>query len=276
MARKCQSKNPSQCHIHGMGGMEEKLNLSLIKALDINDVSEAVRLRSEIDNLSDNVESVEKEKASFFGRFKSYFNKANASETSTPVSNAIENETPYTGLMMDCGTCISCDPPPSNMTHFRHLSSGTCDRPIPMPISEVASKVLSRNLDFTSGRTTEQLVELHGKVSSVLEDSSKSEFENGASKAAVEVRDLLWDDFSNRNGDKDTSRGGFVSAASASDIFHALGREKELGWIEQDAPGYGHRIARNLQTESLLSSMQQLLSESPSSFARKHTRKQQD
>jgi hypothetical protein len=277
MARKCQSKNPSQCPIHGLGGKQEQLHLDLTKALAKNDISKAVELRQQLDSLSDTVESNDKEKSSFFSRLKSNFKRTPESEVDVqpvPVAPVDEKE-PYTGLLTDCGKCNSCDPPPSDLTHFRHMSNGTCDRPIPMPVSEVTRKVLSRNLAFNSGRTAEQIVELQSKVSSVLEDSSKSEYENGASKAAAEVRDMLWDDFSEKNGNKDTSKGGFASAASTTDLFHALGREKELGWITDDAPGYGHQVERNLRTDALYSSMQQLITESPSSFKRKHEAKRE-
>lgn len=50
--------------------------------------------------------------------------------------------------------------------------------------------------------------------------------EDGASKAAEAVREILWNRFS----------GGGASAAATCSLFHALGREDELGWVV----GEGH------------------------------------
>lgn len=256
-----------------MGGKQEQLQMELNKALAKNDISKSVDLRQQLDSLSDAAESKEEEKLSFFGRLKSSFKKpVSTPETASPVSKAsFKEKEAYRGLKTDCGKCQSCDPPPSDLTHFGGWSNGTCERPVPMPVSEVTERVLSRNTAFTSGRTSEQIAALQRRVSSVLEDADRSASENGASQAATEVRDMLWDDYSEMNGNKDTSKGGFASAASTSDLFYALGREKELGWIEQDAPGYGHQVERNLRTDALFSSMQQLISESPASFKRKHS-----
>lgn len=275
MARKCQSKNPTQCPIHGFGGKQEQLHIDLNKALAKNDISKAVELRQQLDSLSDVVESNDKVKSSFFGRLKSSFTKTEAETVDAFLASetVVEEEVQYTGLKTDCGTCSSCDPAPSDVTHFRHLSNGPCERPVPMQATEVTQRVLSRNYAFTFGRTDEQTAALQSRVASVLEDAEKSSFENGASKAATEIRDILWDDFSEKNGDKDTSKGGFASAASTSDLFYAMGREKELGWIEQDAPGYGHQVERNLRSDALFSSMQQLSSESSSSFKKKEAAK---
>lgn len=271
MARKCQSKNPTQCPIHGFGGKQEQLHMDLNKALAKNDISKAVELRQQLDSLSDGVESEEKGKGSFFGRLKFSFTKTetNTADISRKTASHVEEKQEYTGLKTDCGTCSSCDPAPSDITHFRHLSSGPCERPVPMSVSEVTRKVLSGNTAFNSGRTSEEMAILQSRVTSLLEDSTKSSIDNGASKAAEEVRDILWDDFSEKNENKDTSRGGFASAASTSDLFYALGREKELGWIEQDAPGYGHQVERNLRSDALFSSMQQMSSESSASFRKR-------
>jgi hypothetical protein len=96
--------------------------------------------------------------------------------------------------------------------------------------------------------------------------------DSDASRGAEEIRNVIWHKLYAEGGSKRTSvsQTGFTSAAITSDLFYALGREKELGWIEQDAPGYGHQVERNLRTDALFSSMQQLASESPASFKRKH------
>lgn len=279
MARKCQSKNPAQCPIHGLGGKHEQLLMDLNRALVKNDISKAVELRQQIDALTDVVESKDKEKSSFFGRLKSSFTKANADsvDTSRNSETTVEEGAQYTGLKTDCGTCSSCDPAPSDVTHFRHLSNGPCMRPVPMPVSEVAHKVLSKNFSYIAGTTSEQKEEIHNRVTAILEEPFNRQpwLGSDASRGAEEIRETIWNELYVKSGSKSTSvsQTGFTSAAITSDLFYALGREKELGWIEQDAPGYGHQIERDLRTESLFSSMQKVMSESSSSFAKREAAK---
>lgn len=270
MARKCQSKNPSQCKIHGMGGKEEQLNLALAKAMDQQDFSKAVELRKQIDSLidTDTAKAMEEEKQSFFSKLTSRFKK----EDSEPVP--VGTGEPYKGLVKDCGKCASCNPS-SDITKYKHLSGGVCENPVPRSSSDVAGEILARHYDFNSPLvSSEQLAKLTGNISSILDDSSKSGTENGASKAVEEVRDLLWDDYTDKKGNKDTSRGGFISAATTTDIFYALGRENELGWVEGEAPGYHHNVDYQMRSEELFGNMQKLLSESPSSFKHKYEAKQ--
>lgn len=280
MARKCQSKNPSQCPIHGLGGKQEQLHLDLNKALAKNDISKAVELRQQLDSLSDVVESKDKDKGSFFSRLKSGFTKTSADTVDkAPALKSSVAEEPYKGLKTDCGTCSSCDPDPSEITPYRHLSNGPCQRPVPMPVSEVAHKVLSKNFSYIAGTTPAQKEEIQNRVTAILEEPFNRQpwVGSDASRGAEEIRETIWHELYAKSGSNSTSvsHTGFTSAAITSDLFYALGREKELGWIEQDAPGYGHQIERDLRTESLFSSMQQVLSESRSGHAKKEAEKRE-
>lgn len=275
MARKCQAKNPSQCSIHGLGGKKEQLLMDLNKALVKEDFSKAVALRQEIDSLSD-AETQVAEKTSFFGRLKSNLKKTEPNPANVPPADGGTDES-YKGLKTDCGTCSSCDPAPSDVTHFRHLSNGPCMSPVPMPVSEVAQRVLSKNFSYIAGTTQAQKEEIQSRVTAILEEPFNRQpwLGSNASRGAEEIRETIWNELYVKSGSKNTSvsQTGFTSAAITSDLFYALGREKELGWIEQDAPGYGHQIERDLRTESLFSSMQKVMSESSSSFAKREATK---
>jgi hypothetical protein len=146
-----------------------------------------------------------------------------------------------------------------------------------MPVSEVAHKVLSKNFSYIAGTTPEQKEEIQNRVTAILEEPFNKQpwLGSDASRGAEAIRETIWHELYVKSGSKNTSvsQTGFTSAAITSDLFYALGREKELGWIEQDAPGYGHQIERDLRSDALFSSMQQLSSESSSSFKNRESDK---
>lgn len=78
------------------------------------------------------------------------------------------------------------------------------------------------------------------KVTPVLSDASKSvkSESSNASVAAEEVYSMIWDDFSEKNGNKNTGKGGVASAKATVELFHRMNRTTELGWIESEAPGH--------------------------------------
>lgn len=274
MARKCQSKNPSQCPIHGLGGKKEQLEMEFNKALVREDISKAVTLRQEIDSLSDVETKIEK--TSFFSRLKSNLKKTESKSVNVSSADEAKHES-YKGLKTDCGTCSSCDPAPSDISPYRHLGNGPCMRPVPMPVSEVTQRVLSKNFSYIAGTTQEQKEEIKSRVTAILEEPFNRQPwpDSDASRGAEAIRETIWHELYVKSGSNSTSvsQTGFTSAAITSDLFYALGREKELGWIELDAPGYGHQIERDLRSDSLFSSMQQVLSESSSSFAKREATK---
>ena len=81
---------------------------------------------------------------------------------------------------------------------------------------------------------------LTNKVLPVLNDPSKStkSESSDASIAAEEVYGIIWDDFSEKNGNKNTGIGGRDSAKATIELFHRMNRTKELGWIEAEAPSH--------------------------------------
>lgn len=81
---------------------------------------------------------------------------------------------------------------------------------------------------------------LANKVAPVLSDPSKSakSESSDASIAAEEVYGMMWDDYSEKNGNKNTGMGGEASAKATVELFHRMNRTRELGWIENEAPGH--------------------------------------
>lgn len=100
---------------------------------------------------------------------------------------------------------------------------------------ELARKTLTNY--FPSSLYDESLAT---KVAPVLNDPSKSakSESSDASIAAEEVYGMVWDDFSEKNGNKNTGMGGEASAKATIELFHRMNRTAELGWIESEAPGH--------------------------------------
>lgn len=92
---------------------------------------------------------------------------------------------------------------------------------------EVARKVLGKTYDQFGFNQNSRFV---SDIVKILNDPAKSvpEDEGDASPAAEEVRKRLWGQYS----------GGGASASATSNLFYKLGREKELGWVEEQVPGY--------------------------------------
>lgn len=72
--------------------------------------------------------------------------------------------------------------------------------------------------------------QLINQIVTVLDDPEKSKLtdEDVVSPAASEIRETLWNRYS----------GGGASATATADLFYTLGRQNELGWLLEDAPGY--------------------------------------
>lgn len=98
---------------------------------------------------------------------------------------------------------------------------------MPKQTNEAVRKVLGRTYDRFGFSRDEGLI---ADITSVMEDSSKAipEDEGDASPAAEYIRQRLWNRYT----------GGGASASATSDLFHALGREQELGWVVEQVPGY--------------------------------------
>lgn len=67
MSRKCQSKNPTTCKVHGMGGEVQLLEIEKNKAIREGDLKNQYKIQQKIDSLKDGNSEESQEKASFFG-----------------------------------------------------------------------------------------------------------------------------------------------------------------------------------------------------------------
>lgn len=126
----------------------------------------------------------------------------------------------------------------SFFNRFRSRLSSVPESKVPsrIPISsEIARKILPNY--FSTCLYDDSLAD---KVAPVLSDTSKSvkSESSDASVAAEEVYSMMWDDFSEKNGNKNTGIGGAASAKATVELFHRMNRTKELGWIESEAPGH--------------------------------------
>lgn len=98
---------------------------------------------------------------------------------------------------------------------------------MPKQTTEAVSKVLGRTYDRFGFNRDKKLI---ADFVTTLEDPSKAIVtrEGKPSEAAESIRTRLWNHYS----------GGGASANATSNLFYALGREKELGWVVEQVPGY--------------------------------------
>lgn len=98
---------------------------------------------------------------------------------------------------------------------------------IPKQNESVARHVLGKTYDRFGFNSNSAFV---SDIVKILNNPvyKKVTYEGTPSDAAVAVRDRLWGQYSD----------GGASATATADLFHKLGREKELGWIVEQSPGY--------------------------------------
>lgn len=82
-------------------------------------------------------------------------------------------------------------------------------------------------------------ISLINEITAILNDPSftvvDGSYENQASPAASKICDRLWYSYPNNSS---TESAGQIAAWATSDLFYALGRETELGWIVSQCPSY--------------------------------------
>jgi predicted DNA-binding protein (MmcQ/YjbR family) len=92
----------------------------------------------------------------------------------------------------------------------------------------VVRTVLGKMYDRFGFNDDQKLI---SEIVEILNDPEKGEPLDesfAGTDAAYEIREKLWNRYS----------GGGASATATADLFHTLGRESELGWLLEDAPGY--------------------------------------
>lgn len=96
------------------------------------------------------------------------------------------------------------------------------------PTEEIVREVLGLTYSTWGFQSETTLIE---RIVTLLDDPAmkvQDEGESDASIAASEIRELLWNRYT----------GGGISAAATCQLFMALGRMKELGWIREEANGF--------------------------------------
>lgn len=90
----------------------------------------------------------------------------------------------------------------------------------------VVRAVLGKMYDRFGFNDDTQLI---NQIVTVLDDPAMSELAHeDVTHAASEIREVLWNRYS----------GGGASATATADLFYTLGRQNELGWLLEEAPGY--------------------------------------
>jgi hypothetical protein len=262
MATQCRAKDPSSCRVHGTSGELQKLQKIAASAIISGDMDLYVSTRAEMDALSDenganggSVISNEAAEASA----KAYWDERHPGTWDNKLGDdwkdiyredsrkELEAALPQmlNGIVTDKAVEVvaqtgweirdgkaSWERAGTYWQSIYRTSarvSLTAAAPyLPKPSTEeLTRKVLGKTYDrFGFGRDSA----LVSHFVSVLEDpaQSKVEDEGDASPAAEEIRKKLWSHYA----------GGGASASATSNLFYALGREKELGWVEEQVPGY--------------------------------------
>lgn len=143
MSRKCQSKNPSTCKVHGAGGQVAQLEAESLEAIQQGRTEDYFKIREEIDGLKDEISPDQKQSLfrKLFGGSKEPQAKVEedpyahfpASARPGYVEPVVENTSSQSAVeTVPCGKCSVCDPAPSDATHFGGWNRGQqCENPVP-------------------------------------------------------------------------------------------------------------------------------------------------
>lgn len=263
MSKECRAKDPSSCRVHGSHESSYELRSVAEKAAAKGDVDLYIKTREKMDSKKDNPSFLEQSKAitaeAVEAAARAEWKLADGDKTNwdgledkwkkqrlndaegsldaaqrympfgTITDLAVEETAKYNWEYRD--SQFSWDNAPGNFKEqYRNEARAALEAAAPhMPkqTALVVRTVLGRTYDrFGFHRDTE----LTKDIVSVMDDPSKSvlRHEGDASPAARYVRERLWNNYS----------GGGASASATADLFHALGREKELGWVVEQVPGY--------------------------------------
>lgn len=266
MASECRAKDPSSCRVHGTGGSFEKFQAIADAAAVSGDVDLYIKTRAKIDSIEEKMsyaklneaiteEAVEAaahaewdfveadgtswEEVGEFGeqwkidRLRDTRGSLEAAQRYMPFGTvtdlAVEETARYNYEYRDSGFHWNTSSDEDRAKYRREaLASLEAAAPhMPKQTTKAVRTVLGRTYDRFGFHRETKLV---NDIISVMDDPSKrvTERDRDASPAAEYVRERLWNNYS----------GGGASASATADLFHALGREKELGWVVEQVPGY--------------------------------------
>lgn len=99
----------------------------------------------------------------------------------------------------------------------------------------VVRMVLGKMYDRFGWFGVNENARLINQIVAILDDPEKGKFEDcgdaaegDVTFAATEIREILWNSYS----------GGSATASATAELFYTLGRQDELGWLLDEAPGY--------------------------------------
>jgi hypothetical protein len=263
MAKECRAKDPNSCRVHGSHDASQDLRAVADSAATSGNVDLYLATREKMDTKKDNPSFLEQSKSitpeAIEAAARAEWDLSDADSTSweklgdywkerykndahgsldaaqrympfgTVTDLAVEETAKYNWEYRD--SKFSWEQTIEHYKEKYRLEARTALEAaapyMPRQTNTAVRTVLGRTYDRFGFRRDTELV---NDIVSVMDDPSKSvlRHEGDASPAAKYVRERLWNNYS----------GGGASASATADLFHALGREKELGWVVEQVPGY--------------------------------------
>ena len=260
MANDCRAKDPSSCRVHGSADTAQSLEAAANHAAATGNMAQYLSARVKLDNIAEGSVSSEtipakavdaaakatwkrndgfpawenlvKEKKDYYR--EQALGTLDAAQRDMPggiiTEKALEETAKYNWEYRDSKHSWEKTASDRQKTDYKDEARNALKAAAPhMPVQTtgVVMRVLGRTYDQFGFHRDKELIADFVKT---LEDPAKAvpEDEGDASPAAEEIRSRLWSRYS----------GGGASASATSDLFYSLGREKELGWVKEQVPGY--------------------------------------
>lgn len=267
MASECRAKDPSSCRVHGSTDTVQNLEAAANHAAATGNMAQYLSARVKLDNMAEGSVSSETipakavdaaakagwERNDGFPAWenlgkdrKDYFREQalgtlDAAQRDMPggviTERALEETAKYNWEYRDSKHSWENTASDWQKEKYKNEARNALEAAAPhMPKrpNEVID-TLNRTLGYTyKGARFEASTEMIADFASVLDDADKAvvKEEGSASPAAEYVRSRLLDRFS--------SSGVGGAAGATTDLFYALGRKNELGWIKEQAPGHSY------------------------------------
>jgi hypothetical protein len=268
MANQCRAKDPSSCRVHGATGTAQSLKGMAENAADAGNLALYLSARVKLDTMTEGSVSSETIPAkavdaaakaawdwadgfpqweSLGSDRKDYFREKalgtlDAAQRDMPggviTDRALEETAKYNWEYRDSMHSWENSASDWQKEKYKKEARTVLEAAAPhMPKQpQQVIDTLHRTLGYTyKGPRFEGSAGMISDFASVLNDADKAVVKEGgsASPAAEYVRSRLLDRFS--------SNGVGGAAGATSDLFYALGRENELGWIREQVPGHSYQ-----------------------------------
>jgi hypothetical protein len=261
MTKECRAKDPSSCRVHGSADTVQNLKETASSAADSGNIDLYLSARAKLDSMdasnfssptipvkaveaaakaewelaATSPTSWEKLGSDWKAHYqKDAFGSLEAAQRDMPfgriTDQAVEETAKYNWEYRDSKHNWERHAALYQKNQYRLEAKTSLEAAAPhMPkqTTEAVSKVLGKTYDRFGFNNDKELI---AHFVEILEDPAQAvpEDEGDASPAAERIRTHLWNRYT----------GGGASASATSDLFYALGREKELGWVKEQVPGY--------------------------------------